>query len=86
MDLSLQSTLEAVFGGKLTEVEQQLVEQVPLESLEGEELGDTIQRLVNHFNAARQYLSEGNWSKYGEEMDKAEDLIQSLQQRYGKQE
>jgi uncharacterized membrane protein (UPF0182 family) len=86
MGMNLQEALEAAFGGKLTEVEQQLVEQAPVTSLEEEELEDVIQRLTNHFNAARKHLSEGNWSKYGEEMDKAEEVINMLQQKYGKQE
>ncbi len=86
MGTDLQEALEAAFGGKLTEVEQRLVEQVPVTALEEEELGHVIQRLVDHFNAARKHLSEGNWSKYGEEMDKAEEVIKKLQQQYGKQE
>jgi len=86
MGLNLQETLEAAFGGTLREEEQRLVEQVPITSLEEGELGDVIQRLVDHFSAARKHLSEGNWSKYGEEMDKAEEVIKMLQQQYGKQE
>jgi hypothetical protein len=83
MGMDLQSTLEAVFGGKLTEVEKQLVEQVPIEALEESELSSVIQQLVQHFNAARQSLAEGNWLKYGEEMNRAEEIIQMLQEQYG---
>jgi uncharacterized membrane protein (UPF0182 family) len=86
MGMNLQEALEAAFGGKLTEAEQQIVERVPVESLEDAELAEVIQRLVDHFNAARTHLTEGNWAKYGEEMDKAEDVIQMLQQQYGQQE
>jgi uncharacterized membrane protein (UPF0182 family) len=86
MGMNLPEALEAAFGGKLTEAEQQLVEQAPVTPLEEEELEDVIQRLTDHFNAARKHLAEGNWSKYGEEMDKAEEVINMLQQKYGKQE
>ena len=86
MGMNLQEALEAVFGGKLTQAEQQLVEQVPMVDLGDAELSDVIQRLVNHFNAARQHLSEGNWSKYGEEMDQAQEIINLLQQQYSAQE
>lgn len=86
MGLNLQEALEAVFGGELTTVEKQLIEQAPLEALEEGELGMVIQQLADHFNTARQHLSEGNWSGYGAEMDKAEDLIQRLQQQYGQAE
>jgi uncharacterized membrane protein (UPF0182 family) len=87
MGLNLQETIEAVFGGKLGTVEQRPSEQVPITS-GGEEgkLKDEIQRLIDHFTAARKHLSEGNWVKYGEEMDQVEKLIQTLQQQYGKQQ
>ncbi len=89
MGLNLQDALQAAFGEGLSEVEQELIEEAPaasLEELEGGELADVIQGLTNHFNAARQGLAEGNWVKYGEEMKRAEDIIQMLQQQYGKQE
>jgi hypothetical protein len=85
MGLNLQETLEAVFGGTLREEEQQLVERLPLTSLEESEIGEVVQQLTVHFNAARKSLSEGDWVKYGEEMKKAEDIIQMLQQKYGAQ-
>lgn len=85
MGLNLQEALEAAFGGKLTTVEQEMVEQVPMADLGEAELGDVIQQLTNHFNAARQYLADGNWSEYGAEMDRAQDVINLLQQQYGTQ-
>ncbi len=89
MGENLQAALEAAFGGKLREAEQQLIEQVPaasLEELQEGELGDVIQGLVKHFDTARKSLSEGDWVKYGEEMKRAEEIIRMLQQKYGKQE
>ncbi|MBD3304879.1 UPF0182 family protein [candidate division KSB3 bacterium] len=83
MGMDLEGTLEAVFGGKLTEAEKQLVEQVPMADLEESELSSVIQQLVQHFNAARQSLAEGDWLKYGEEMNRAEEIIQMLQNQYG---
>jgi flagellin-specific chaperone FliS len=59
---------------------------VPVADLGEAELSQVIQQLVNHFNAARQHLADGNWSKYGEEMDKAQEVINLLQQQYGTQE
>jgi uncharacterized membrane protein (UPF0182 family) len=86
MGLNLQETIEAVFGGKLGTVEQPLTEGAPVASGEQGKLQDEIQRITDHFTAARKHLSEGNWVKYGEEMDQVEKLIQSLQQQYGKQQ
>ncbi len=86
MGLDLQEALEAVFGGTLREEERRLVQQLPIESLEGLETGDVIRKLADHFNAARKNLSEGDWVKYGEEMKKAEEIIQMLQEQYAPQE
>ena len=86
MGVDLQTTLEAVFGGKLTETEQQLIEQVPLADIEEGDLGPVIQQLVTHFNAARQSLAQGDWITYGQEMNKAEELINRLQQQYAPQQ
>ncbi|MDY0093355.1 MAG: UPF0182 family protein [Candidatus Vecturithrix sp.] len=82
MGLDLRSTLEAVFGGKLTETERQLVDQMPGGVLEEGELAPVIQQLVTHFTTARQSLAQGDWLTYGQEMNKAEELIRRLQQQY----
>ena len=86
MGLDLQTTLEAVFGGKLTETEQKLVDQAPMAALEEGELAPLIQQLVTHFTAARQSLAQGDWLTYGQEMNKAEELIRMLQQQYAPQQ
>jgi len=86
MGMDLRTTLEAVFGGKLTETEQKLVEQVPMASIEEGDIGPVIQQLVMHFNAARQSLAQGDWLTYGQEMNKAEELIRKLQQQYAPQQ
>ncbi|GAK60484.1 UPF0182 protein Hore_10710 [Candidatus Vecturithrix granuli] len=86
MGMDLRTTLEAVFGGQLTETEQKLVEQVPMASIEEGDIGPVIQQLVTHFNAARQSLAQGDWLSYGQEMNKAEELIRRLQQQYAPQQ
>lgn len=86
MGIDLQGTLEAVFGGKLTEVEQQLVEQAPMAALEEGDIAPLVQQLVTHFTAARQSLAQGDWITYGQEMNKAEELINRLQQQYAPQQ
>jgi uncharacterized membrane protein (UPF0182 family) len=84
MGMNLQEAIETVFGGKIGKAEPRPVEQAPEPSGETRVLKDELQRLVDHFTAAKKYLAEGNWSKYGEEMDKVQEQIQTLQQQYGK--
>jgi uncharacterized membrane protein (UPF0182 family) len=86
MGMDLQETLEAVFGGALRPAEQRLVEQLPVAELADMELSRVVQQLVEHFNAARTSLAAGDWLKYGEEMDKAQQIIQMLQQQHTPQE
>ena len=82
MGLSLRQALEAVFGESLRPDEQQLVDQLPTAVLEDSELGAVVQQLVEHFSNAREQLATGDWVKYGEEMNKAEQIIRMLQQQY----
>ncbi len=82
MGLNLRQALEAVFSDTLRPEEQQLVEQLPVAALEDSELGDVVQQLVGHFTSAREQLAAGDWVKYGEEMNKAEQIIQMLQRQY----
>ena len=51
--------------------------------LQTAEIGSVVQQLSDHFSAARQNLAQGDWVKYGEEMAKAEEIINMLQQQYG---
>jgi hypothetical protein len=82
MGLSLKQALEAVFGGSLRSEEQRLVEQAPALDLGTAELGNIVQQLVQHFTKAREHLAAGDWVKYGEEMNRAEQIINMLQQQY----
>ena len=83
MELTMQQALEAVFGGKLRPDEQRLVERIPADQLQNADLSSVVQQLSDHFSAARQSLAQGDWVKYGEEMAKAEAMINLLQQQYG---
>ena len=86
MGINLQEALDSVFDGILRPEEQRLVEQLPTEALRDKSLSHVVRQLVDHFHAARQQLADGNWVKYGEEMKKAEEVIQLLQQQYAPQE
>lgn len=84
MENDLQSAIAKAFGGKLTVAEQQIVGQAPAAGIvEEATLQATIKQLTDHFGAARKSLAEGDWITYGEEMKKAEETIQQLQQQYG---
>ncbi len=83
MELTLQQALESVFGGKLRPEEQRIVERMPTEQLQTAEIGSVVQQLSDHFSTARQSLAQGDWVKYGQEMAKAEEIINMLQQQYG---
>ncbi|GAK53461.1 UPF0182 protein Hore_10710 [Candidatus Moduliflexus flocculans] len=83
MELTLQQALEAVFGGKLRPEEERIVERIPADQLQTADIGSVVQQLSDHFSAARQSLAQGDWIKYGEEMARAEEMINVLQQQYG---
>ncbi|ODV50500.1 hypothetical protein C7960_2054 [Methanohalophilus euhalobius] len=41
---------------------------------------ELAQKALDHYNQAREYLKEGNWTGYGEEIDQMEDVLNQLSQ------
>lgn len=79
MDNNLESGLEKIFGYSLAG-EASAVVDPSLEDVKaiaagapGKAISSSIRNLASsamkHFNQAQQYLKEGNWAKYGEELE-----------------
>jgi hypothetical protein len=41
---------------------------------------ELAQKALDHYNQAQEYLKEGNWTGYGEEIDQMEDVLNQLSQ------
>jgi uncharacterized membrane protein (UPF0182 family) len=40
---------------------------------------DTVKKALDQYNQAQKYLKSGDWTKYGEEMDKLKQTLEMLQ-------
>ena len=75
MQDTLEESLSVVFGAEeLAPVPSEVV-IVPKEERTQEDL---ISEALEHYQKAQQYLKEGNWSAYGEELDKLEAILTEL--------
>ena len=77
MEENLDQALMSVLGGRGI-VEERTV-SVAVESLHSSSLG---LRALEHYNNAKAFLRQGNWTGYGEELNKMEAILRKL----GKQE
>ncbi|MBW1699976.1 MAG: UPF0182 family protein [Deltaproteobacteria bacterium] len=74
MKETLEMALSSVLGG---EISPKKVEVPPaaIETLRASELGT---RALEHYNRAREYLRQGNWAGYGEELERLEEVLKQL--------
>ncbi len=82
MEENLEITLQRIFGGELLK-EKEAVAKIPAARAPGEEKPDrqiAIEALA-HYRKAQEYLRQGNWSGYGEELKKVEEALQALEKR-----
>ncbi|PKP54813.1 UPF0182 family protein, partial [Candidatus Atribacteria bacterium HGW-Atribacteria-1] len=73
MAKNLEGALEKLFARKF--VEKEII-------VTGEEKGvkDLIKEVAGYYESAQKYAREGNWSKYGEELQKLEQTLKLLQE------
>jgi uncharacterized membrane protein (UPF0182 family) len=80
MEPTLAESLSAVFGAGAGEGAIQQPAQVPGEP--GEALPDDVRALIEqaqeHFARAQDYLGQGNWAGYGEELAALEAVLEQL--------
>lgn len=79
MEENLELSLSRIFGGKLAVVPPEGTKLPP----KAEEI--TISALaksaLDHFNRAHEYLRQGNWSGYGDELKRMEEVLKSLRDK-----
>jgi len=68
MQESLEEALNAIFGEK------------PTEEVEEKTREELINQALEHYNNALDYLKQGNFARYGEEIEKLGKVLESLQE------
>ncbi|MEE9564346.1 MAG: UPF0182 family protein [Candidatus Hydrothermarchaeaceae archaeon] len=74
MQETLEESLSVVFGAEVPEIAPPQIE-VPGEEKTTEDL---ITEALGHYQRAQEHLKEGNWSAYGEDLDKLEAILVEL--------
>jgi len=80
----VSSGQKVVMGENLPEARQMLVEGRLTDEAETEQAGlpptisELAQQALDHYNKAQEYLAEGNWAGYGEEIDQMENTLVQL--------
>jgi uncharacterized membrane protein (UPF0182 family) len=83
MELTLESSIAAIFGADLPPTEpEQPVPGEPEEPVPAD-IAALIKEAQQHYNRAQQYLNAGNWTGYGEELDALEAVLDRLAELAG---
>jgi uncharacterized membrane protein (UPF0182 family) len=75
MGEDLQESLQMLVEGRIsTEEDTEQETEVPTTAKE------LAQQALDHYNRAQEYLADGDWAGYGEEIDKMEEILNQLNQ------
>jgi hypothetical protein len=76
MEETLEESLQKIFGGKAVSVPTPSAAP-PLEVAKDQI--DPARQALDHFQRAQEFLRQGNWAGYGEELKRVEALLRQLQ-------
>jgi uncharacterized membrane protein (UPF0182 family) len=85
MEETLDLALQRVFGGGgMRDLEPRPAEAA--QAAAGTELSDrqTVLEALGHYRRAQDYLRQGNWSAFGDELRKTGELLSTFEKRGGK--
>jgi uncharacterized membrane protein (UPF0182 family) len=76
MEETLEQSLQRIFGGKPIPVQ---TPAVPQAAAAAKDQPDPARQALEHFQRAQDFLKEGNWAGYGDELKKVETLLRQMQ-------
>jgi uncharacterized membrane protein (UPF0182 family) len=74
MEENLELALQRIFGGRVT---REATSVVAPELTRGDRT--VANRALEHYTRSQEYLRQGNWAGFGEELKKLEDLLKEMQ-------
>jgi uncharacterized membrane protein (UPF0182 family) len=80
--VAMEENLEMALN-KVLEVETALKEESPLQTQyeKTEGMSDLGMMALDHYNRAKEFLRNGNWAGYGEELEKLENILMELAEK-----
>jgi uncharacterized membrane protein (UPF0182 family) len=76
MEETLEQSLHRIFGGKPLPVQAPAVPQTAVAT---KDQPDPARQALEHFQRAQEFLKQGNWAGYGEELKRVETLLREMQ-------
>lgn len=87
MKASLEQSLAAILFGEeaAPEIPEEEAPTAPGEPEEGvpAEVADLIEQAAAHYEAAQEYLKQGDWASYGAELEELESVLEELARQTG---
>jgi uncharacterized membrane protein (UPF0182 family) len=77
MEETLEQSLQKIFGAKPAREPTQLTSAPPPQAMKDDQ--PLARRALDHFQRSQEFLKQGNWAGYGEEMKKVESLLREMQ-------
>ena len=77
MEENLELSLQRIFGGQIPKESTLESEAVPAAAMKTDR--ETALEALRHYRKAQEMLQQNNWSGYGEELRKMDDLLRSLE-------
>jgi uncharacterized membrane protein (UPF0182 family) len=74
MEENLELALQRIFGGRVT---REATSVAAPELARGDRT--VANRALEHYTRSQEYLRQGNWAGFGEELKKLEDLLKEMQ-------
>jgi uncharacterized membrane protein (UPF0182 family) len=76
MEETLEQSLQRIFGGKPISVQRPAAPQAGVAT---KDQPDPARQALEHFQRAQEFLKQGNWAGYGEELKRVESLLREMQ-------
>jgi uncharacterized membrane protein (UPF0182 family) len=77
MEETLEQSLQRIFGAKPVREPTQLATALSPQVIKGDQ--PLARRALDHFQRSQEFLKQGNWAGYGDEMKKVESLLREMQ-------
>jgi len=80
MEENLELSLQRIFGGEMPR--EKGLERVAVGPTEQEKTDRQLAlEALSHYRKAQEYLRQGNWGAYGEELRRMDDILKSIERR-----
>jgi len=81
MEENLELSLQRIFGGERIreKIAPKLAEAAP--STREKSLAEIAGEALEHYRKAKEFLRQGNWAGYGEELQKMEESLKALEKK-----